>query len=110
MNPVDVSGLLQQMRAMSAQAQSVLRTPAATPAPTGTTSDFGAVLKQSLQGVNETQQHARGLAAQFERGDPNADIGTVMVALQKADLSFRAVNEVRNKLVEAYRDVMNMQV
>jgi flagellar hook-basal body complex protein FliE len=109
MNPVDVSGLLQQMRALSAQAQFPPRAPVAVPATSGV-SEFGAVLKQSLESVSQTQQQGRALAASFERGDTNTDIGTVMVALQKADLSFRAVTEVRNKLVDAYRDIMNMQV
>ena len=109
MNTVDVSGLLQQMRAMSAQAQAPLRATAAAP-PVAGTSDFSNVLRQSLEGVSKSQMEARSLAASFERGDPGTDIGTVMVALQKADLSFRAVNEVRNKFVDAYRDVMNMQV
>ncbi|HMM66630.1 MAG TPA: flagellar hook-basal body complex protein FliE [Dokdonella sp.] len=109
MNTVDVSGLLQQMRAMSAQAQGPLRV-ATTAPPVAGASEFGNVLRQSLEGVSKTQMQAQNLAASFERGDPGTDIGTVMVALQKADLSFRAVNEVRNKFVDAYRDVMNMQV
>lgn len=109
MNTVDVSGLLQQMRAMSAQAQGPLRAATAAP-PVAGPSEFGNVLRQSLESVSKSQMQAQNLAASFERGDPGTDIGTVMVALQKADLSFRAVNEVRNKFVDAYRDVMNMQV
>lgn len=105
MNPIDVTRLLAQMRTLSTQAQSPLRT-STTPA----ADDFGALLKQSLSGVDTAQQSATRLAESFERGDPAADIGQVMVALQKADLSFRAVAEVRNKLVDAYREVMNMQV
>jgi len=46
----------------------------------------------------------------FETGDPNVDIPEVMVAIQKASLSFEAITEVRNKLLSAYQDVMNMQV
>ena len=50
------------------------------------------------------------MAAAFERGDPSADLGRTMVAIQKADLSLRAMTEVRNKLVDAYKEIMNMPV
>ena len=109
MNTIDVNGLLQQMRAMSAQAQLPTRRPVSTTSVEGMP-DFGSLLKQSIDGVSSSQNAASALADKFERGDPGTDIGSVMVALQRADLSFRAVTEVRNKLVDAYKDVMNMQV
>jgi flagellar hook-basal body complex protein FliE len=106
MNTIDVNGLLQQMRALSDQARVQ---PRATSAPEGVP-DFGSLLKKSIDGVSSSQNTASALADKFERGDPGTDIGSVMVALQRADLSFRAVTEVRNKLVDAYKDIMNMQV
>lgn len=106
MNTIDVNGLLQQMRALSAQAELRPRAPAATEK----AADFGGLLKKTIDGVASSQNTANALADKFERGDPGTDIGSVMVALQRADLSFRAVAEVRNKLVDAYKDVMNMQV
>ena len=106
MNTIDVNGLLQQMRALSEQARVQPRTPAV--AEGG--ADFGSLLKKSIDGVATAQNSASALADKFERGDPGTDIGSVMVALQRADLSFRAVTEVRNKLVDAYKDIMNMQV
>jgi len=109
MNTIDVNGLLQQMRALSAQARLEPRAPNATGVVQGTT-DFGSLLKKSIDGVSSAQNGASALADKFERGDPGTDIGSVMVALQRADLSFRAVTEVRNKLVDAYKDIMNMQV
>ena len=72
--------------------------------------DFGALVTQSINSVNETQQGATKLAEQFELGDPGVDLVRVMVEMQKARVSFEAVSQVRNKLVEAYREVMNMQV
>ena len=72
--------------------------------------DFGALVTQSINSVNETQQGAAKLAEQFELGDPSVDLVRVMVEMQKARVSFEAVSQVRNKLVEAYREVMNMQV
>lgn len=72
--------------------------------------DFADLIKRSIDGVNETQQAASGLAERFELGDPNVDLVRVMVEMQKARVSFEAVAQVRNKFVEAYREIMNMQV
>jgi len=108
MNTIDVNGLLSQMRALTEQVRMQPRAPAI--AETSKTADFGSLLKKSIDGVSSSQNAASALADKFERGDPGTDIGSVMVALQRADLSFRAVTEVRNKLVDAYKDIMNMQV
>jgi flagellar hook-basal body complex protein FliE len=48
------------------------------------------------------------MAAALERGDMNASLPEVMIALQKASLSFQAMTEVRNRLVSAYQEIMNM--
>lgn len=106
MNQIDVNSLLVQMRRLSAQAEGI------TPAPTGgaQASDFSTLLKRSIADVENSQQTASQLTSAFERDDRSTDIGQVMVALQKADLSFRTMTEVRNKLVEAYKDIMNMPV
>ena len=56
--------------------------------------------------VGEELRHR--LAAAFERGEPGADLAKVMVASQQSSLAFRATVEVRNRLVQAYQDVMNM--
>ena len=69
---------------------------------------FSQTLQGALAGVNQSQQTASTLAAAFERGDPNADLARVMVASQQSQLAFRATVEVRNRLVQAYQDVMNM--
>lgn len=68
------------------------------------------MLKNSLNAVNDVQNHAGSLKAGFENGTTDASLAEVMIAAQKADLSFRAVTEVRNKLVQAYQDIMNMPV
>lgn len=72
--------------------------------------DFAALIKRSLDAVNASQESARTLAERFELGDPNVDLVRVMVEMQKARVSFEAVAQVRNKFVEAYREIMNMQV
>jgi flagellar hook-basal body complex protein FliE len=50
------------------------------------------------------------MATAFERGDPGADLAQVMLESQKANVSLRAAVEVRNRLVSAYQDIMNMQI
>jgi len=75
---------------------------------TGIGSDFGKMLKQGLDSVNATQAKSTDLANKFERGVPGVELPQVMLEMQKANVSFRALTEVRNKFVEAYREIMNM--
>ena len=60
--------------------------------------------------MNQTQQHATALAAAFERGTPGVELPQVMLEMQKASVSFRALTEVRNRLVNAYQEIMNMPI
>lgn len=69
---------------------------------------FGETLQNALEGVNGAQKNAGALAQAFELGDPRADLARVMVAAQQSQVAFRATVEVRNRLVQAYQDVMNM--
>ncbi len=69
---------------------------------------FTETLRNAISGVNETQQNAGALSKAFEMGDPRADLARVMVAAQQSSVAFRATVEVRNRLVQAYQDVMNM--
>lgn len=107
MSEIDVNQILNQMRAMRGIAQG--QGPEAAP-PAGPGEDFNALLKQSIDKVNETQMAAGELRDRFVAGDPNTDLTQVMVALQKASVSFEAVTQVRNKLVNAYQEIMNMQI
>lgn len=107
MTQIDVNSLLSQMRSLSAQLESPsLKSPV--PGNEVAPDSFGNLLKKSLSEVSSVQTQAQELSAGFERGDPGLDLPQVMLATQKADLAFRAMTEVRNKLVDAYRDVMNM--
>jgi flagellar hook-basal body complex protein FliE len=81
---------------------------AAPTAPNGVNNGFANLLKQGLEKVNETQSKASSLATQFERGVPGVELPQVMLEMQKANVSFRALAEVRNKFVDAYREIMNM--
>ena len=72
--------------------------------------DFAQILQNSIDQVNQTQQQAETMAANFAAGDGNNNLHEVMVSLQQANVSFQEMVQVRNKLVTAYHDVMNMSV
>jgi flagellar hook-basal body complex protein FliE len=72
--------------------------------------DFASVFKKSLDQVNSAQQHSAKLARDFELGAPEANLTEAMIAMQKASISFQYSVQVRNKLVSAYQDIMNMPV
>ena len=71
---------------------------------------FAGELQASIQRINRLQQTANSKAMAFQAGDPNVELNDVMVDMQKADVAFQMGLQVRNRLVSAYRDVMNMQV
>ena len=56
------------------------------------------------------QKASGAMATAYERGVEGVDITDVMIASQKASVSFQAMVQVRNKLVDAYRDIMNMPI
>jgi flagellar hook-basal body complex protein FliE len=75
----------------------------------GAGADFGTVLRQSLVEVNQLQGEADAAVEALVTGK-GISLHDTMIALEKADLSFRLMMQVRNKIVQAYRDVLNMQV
>ncbi len=72
--------------------------------------DFAAILKGSIDKVNESQQQSNQMAEKLAAGDTTQNLHEVMIALQTASVSFQEMVQVRNKLVTAYQDVMNMQL
>lgn len=72
--------------------------------------DFSEKLKAAVDQVNNVQQAADKLSMQFVSGESNVDLHEVMISLQKANVSFQSMIQVRNKLVTAYQEIMNMQV
>jgi len=77
------------------------------PAQAGGT-EFAKLLRQGIDAVNQQQQTASSMAAAFERGTPGVELPQVMLEMQKSSVSFRALTEVRNRLVSAYQEIMNM--
>ena len=104
MSTPEINQVLAQMRLVAAQATQGLG-PAEAPQ-----KEFGDLLKNSIDAVNTTQQHATAMRTAFEHGEPGVDLAQVMIAAQKSNVSFQAMVEVRNKLVDAYKDIMNMPV
>ncbi|MCU7931199.1 MAG: flagellar hook-basal body complex protein FliE [Candidatus Thiodiazotropha sp. (ex Codakia rugifera)] len=102
---MNIDQVLAQMRVMSAQAADKPTQSSETPG-----AEFGDLLKQSIDHVNSAQQEASALRTAFESGQGEMDLAQVMIAAQKSSLSFEAMVQVRNKLVEAYKDVMNMPI
>ena len=72
--------------------------------------DFGQALKNTLQNVSDQQAAASKLGQAFTMGDPSVNLSDVMISMQKASINFQATVQVRNKLVSAYHEIMNMQV
>jgi len=72
--------------------------------------DFASLLKGTVDNIATMQNQATSLAQAYEAGDKSVDLTKVMLEVQKAGLAFRAMTEVRNKLVDAYTQVMQMSV
>lgn len=106
MSDMQINQVLAQMRILAQQAG--LQETAAPRNPG--TSDFAGLLRDSIGKVNEVQNTASTLRTSFERGDPNVSLAQVMVAGQKSSIAFEATVQVRNKLLEAYKEVMSMPV
>ena len=73
-------------------------------------SGFSQLLKNAIDSVNETQQNSAEMQKSFELGDPDTSLQDVMVQMAKANISFQTMIQVRNRIISAYQDVMNMPV
>jgi flagellar hook-basal body complex protein FliE len=107
MSSMQIQQVLAEMRALQARASgNAVDISSASAQPT----DFASLLKGSVDHIAAMQNQATGLADAYESGDKSVDLTKVMLEVQKAGLAFRAMTEVRNKLVDAYTQVMNMSV
>ena len=108
MTTISTNQLLAQMRDMAAAAA---RTDSSVgPAATPPRNDFSAALASAIDDVNHDMRTAGALKEAFVSGDRQTSLSEVMVAAQKARVEFQLVLQVRNKLLSAYHDVMNMQI
>ena len=120
MSQMAIDQVLAQIRSLSGQARLDAPRPlgaqgsgvplAQGATPNSAPSEFAALLKQGIDAVNQSEQRANTLADAFSRGAPGVSLPQVMVQMEKASVSFRALTEVRNRLISAYQDIMNMQM
>ncbi len=107
MSSLQIQQVLAQMRALQVRAGGGavdIAPSSAQPA------DFASLMKDSVDRIASMQNQATQLASSYESGDKSVDLTRVMLEVQKADLAFRAMTQVRNKLLDAYTQVMNMSV
>src|SRR5574343_125716 len=107
---MDTNGIEQMLRVLRSTATQAASAPAADTTPAAGGADFAQILQSSIDKVNQTQQQADQMAEKLAAGDTTQNLHEVMIALQTASVSFQEMVQVRNKLVTAYQDVMNMQV
>lgn len=105
---IEFNRLMLEMRSMQADAMAQSK-PVPKAEEPGMPS-FAEMLGQAVGKVHETQQASTQLSEAFEMGDKGVDLTDVMIASQKASVSFQAAVQVRNKLVQAYQDIMQMPV
>jgi flagellar hook-basal body complex protein FliE len=105
-----IRSMQSQIRGVGAPQNEVAKVASGAGATQQVEGSFANVLKKGLDQVNQVQQNAGHLATQFERGVPGVELPEVMLELQKASVSFRAVAEVRNRFVSAYQEIMNMPI
>jgi flagellar hook-basal body complex protein FliE len=104
MTDINTANLIEQMRIMIAQSEGKR------PEEVSEQNSFSSVFQHALEQVNGSNLKAGDLTNRFESGDPNVSLSDVMVETQKANLGFQATLMVRNKIVQAYTDIMNMPV
>ena len=108
---ISANNLYQEMQSLSLEASNVAKPKLPIESIQGNSQvEFNNVLKDALDTVNGLQQDAKSKVTALERGDRDISLAEVMIASQKSSVAFEATVQVRNKLVEAYKDIMNMPV
>lgn len=107
-----IEAMVAQLKVAAARSQGVAKPLQGLQAPQETVArpGFADALKASLDQVNGAQQKSEQMAKDFMLGDDKVSLSDMMISMQKASISFQATVQVRNKLVSAYHDIMNMQV
>jgi flagellar hook-basal body complex protein FliE len=96
-----------------ATARAGLRTdglPLSRPASTAPAPSFATAIDRALKSVSHTQTEARRMQREVQLDNPTVSLEETMVAMQRAQIGFQATLQVRNRLVQAYSEIMNMQV
>ncbi|GAB3450371.1 flagellar hook-basal body complex protein FliE [Massilia solisilvae] len=111
MGGIDSSRIEAMMAQLKAAATRPAASPVAAPGPAAAPkADFAQALKTSLQQVSAAQESADQMGQRVAMGDDTVSLPEMMIAMQKANISFQTTVQVRNRLVSAYHEIMNMQV
>jgi len=105
-----IEAMIAQLKAAATKPGSVDAAAAASGAAPAAKVDFADALKNSIGEVSVAQDKAEGMGKAFAMGDDKVSLSDVMISMQKASIGFQASVQVRNKLVSAYHEIMNMQV
>lgn len=106
-----IEAMMNQLKAAATRPASGVGAAAAPVGPAGVAKvDFADALKNSISQVSQAQIKAGEMGQAFTMGDDKVSLSDVMINMQKASIGFQATVQVRNKLVSAYHEIMNMQV
>lgn len=106
---INAASMLHELKTQSVEAKS-LTAERSSQQVNSAPADFSEMLKQAVDNVNNLQQDTSDLRNRFEMGDKSVSLADVMIASNKSGLAFDATVQVRNKVVEAYKEVMSMPV
>ena len=76
----------------------------------GVASGFKTAMADALKGVSQAHEHSNRLQREFSLGNPAVSLEETVLAAEKAKIGWQATLQVRNRLVQAYSEIMNMQV
>ncbi|PAJ74671.1 flagellar hook-basal body complex protein FliE [Pseudoalteromonas sp. NBT06-2] len=105
---IPANSILQEMQSMSIEAGT--KTQNKLPIQGASSAEFGDLLQSAIDNVAGLQADAKDKVTAVEMGDRRVSLAEAMIASQKSSVAFEATVQVRNKLVEAYKDIMNMPV
>lgn len=105
-----IEAMIAQLKAAATRPQAAIPAIRTDSAVAPTKVDFSDALQSALGSVNSAQKKAEDMGKSFAMGDDKVSLSDVMITTQKAGISFQASLQVRNKLVSAYHEIMNMQV
>ncbi|NBP20043.1 MAG: flagellar hook-basal body complex protein FliE [Burkholderiaceae bacterium] len=110
MDTKNLDSMMARMQAMQAAMNGLPGAPASNPVNSANGVDFQNILKNAIENVNNAQNAAQAKAQAFSAGNSDTSLEEVIVSLQKANLSLQGMIAVRNRLVDAYKEVTSLQV
>jgi flagellar hook-basal body complex protein FliE len=105
-----IQAMMEQLKAAATKPAAAATAPVGVAEAPSTKVNFSDALKSSLESVSNSQNVADDMGKKFAMGDDSVSLSDTMIAMQKANIGFQATVQVRNKLVSAYHEIMNMQV